>query len=107
EGISPIEGDRTVESINAKKLRVANALQLRVMRSKCRVEDGKDGFVNWPHLEIDGEQQGGRFRRLFEQAIKDNPDLLNSWDMAEDEIAEEFVRHFPDVPTKEERDIAA
>ena len=96
------EGPETkVESLEHRKLRVANGIQMRLMGLMCNPEDGADCFNEWPG------KYGQKFADLFEHALINHTGMLDEWDTNPEKYVDLFMAEFLTMPGEAEERLAA
>ncbi len=107
EGISPIEGERKVESINAKKVRVANLIQIELMKKYFESLDPAGGEEAIREAEKRWVVENSEaFREAFEMMLQSDPQMLDKWVENKDQYIGIFQEHL-DATARGERKAAA
>lgn len=101
------EKPESSENFESKKFRIALDLQMRIMEHVCDPEQGKKCFDEWPKKIADGEENGAKFRRLFESALDKDPKMIEEWEEKKTYYTDLFVGEFLETMEEAEKRHAA
>lgn len=62
------------ESLEHKKIRVRNEIQMTIMAHLCSPDEGEDCFINWIN------ENSQKFGEVFDRVLSKDESMLDKWD---------------------------